>query len=141
MSGCGGGELIYESHSDDEGGGSSELTLEGAKVRLRERRPGVDRRARGELTPDGLEALTSARAAVTRALADGVEPCLLADTLHLVYHLEDAEGAYWFSHCRSSEFSAPVAALVDVIGDIVAGLRGCEDNATVEVEGVCVSAF
>lgn len=141
LSGCG-GELILETFSDAEGGGGpSEMTLEGSTVRLRERQAGADRRSHGELTPGGLDALTLARAAVTRTIADAVEQCGIADTTHFVYHLEDTRGSFLFSHCRSSEFAPEVAALVAVIDDILVGLRGCEDNAIVEVKGACFPAF
>lgn len=137
---CNGGELIYETVSDHEGGGRSEMTLDGTSVRLRSHRAGADRRSRGELTPDGLDALLSAREAVTRALADDVERCNIADTTSFIYHLEDAGGGFGFSHCNESEFVGPVATLVDVVREIVVGLRRCEDNATIDVQGACIPA-
>jgi hypothetical protein len=141
---CGRGELIFETHSDAEGPGAAtrmELALHGENVRLRERRPGADRRVSGELTPGGADALIAARAGVTRTLADAVPPCGLADTTHLVYHLEDDRGPFSFSHCRDAELAPTVALLVDVIDDILVALRRCDDNAIVAVEGACVAAF
>jgi hypothetical protein len=142
--GCGGGELIFETHSDAEGPGAAtrmELTLEGGDVRLRERRSGDDRRASGELTAGGVDALTAARAGVTRTLAEAVPLCGTADTTRLVYHLEDNEGPFFFSHCRDVALDPTVALLVDVIDDILLALRRCDDNAVITIKGACIAAI
>ncbi len=142
VSACGGDwTLVYEAWSSDEGGGSQELTLRGSAVRLRSFQRGRDPRASGELTPGGLEALTAARAAVTRTIADSVEFCGLADTQNYTHHLEDDVGPFTLTYCGSSSF-APVGteALVETITDIVRGLRRCENNAVVVIDHPCTPA-
>ncbi len=141
LSACGDWVLIFETRSSDEGGGTQALEQRGSTVRLRSSGVGLDRRASGELTAAGLDALTAARAAVSRAIADSVEPCPLADATSLIHHLEDDEGSFTLVYCQSPTFAlAGAEALVDVVGSIVVGLRSCEDNAILAVKRPCSPA-